>query len=131
MGLTTNAESVDAFRYYDSDGNEYGDGKYYINGSLNHGAYSSVCNVCYEYILGLQPDEDAPGYEHFYVRPLMTEGITSAEGSYDSVRGKISVSWNSQDRSLSVEVPKDSTCTVVLPNGESSDVSGGQHSFNW
>ncbi|RKM60483.1 hypothetical protein D6855_07135 [Butyrivibrio sp. CB08] len=124
MGLTTNPESVDAFRYND-------DGDYYIGGSLNHAAYSSVSQACYEYILGIQTDETAPGFEHFYVRPLMTEGIASASGSYESVRGKISVSWNSDERSITVEVPKGTTCTVVLPGGETNEVTEGQHSFNW
>lgn len=131
MGLTTNGEAVDIFRYYDANGDEYGDGRYYVNGSLNHGAYSSVSEVCYKYILGIQPDENAPGYEHFYIRPMMTAGIGSASGSFMSVRGDISVSWDSSEKTLTCTVPKDSTCTVVLPNGEQKEVSEGEHSFNW
>ncbi len=131
MGLTTNGEAVDILRFSDSNGDEYGDGRYYVNGSLNHGAYSSVSEVCYKYILGISPDENAPGYEHFYIRPMMTSAIASASGSFKSVRGDISVSWDSGERTLTCTVPKGSTCTVVLPNGESSEVADGEHSFNW
>lgn len=130
MGLTTNPETINAFRYIESDDGS-NETSYYISCSLNHAAYSSVSEVCFSCILGILPDEDAPGYEHFFIKPTMTDGLTSASGSYDSVRGKISVSWDSSAKTLNCTVPKGSTCTVVLPNGESSDVSEGEHSFNW
>ncbi|MBP3279726.1 MAG: hypothetical protein J6M44_12290, partial [Butyrivibrio sp.] len=107
------------------------EGQYYISCSLNHAAYSSVSEACFSCILGILPDEDAPGYEHFFIKPTMTDGLTCASGSYDSVRGKISVSWDSVERTLTCTVPKGSTCTVVLPNGVSSEVADGEHSFNW
>ena len=131
LGLTSNAESVDAYRYTDHNGDEYGDGKYYVNGSLNHAAFSSVSEACYKYILGIRPDEEYPGYEHFYIEPLMTQNIASASGSFDSVRGEISVSWNSTTRELSCSIPATSRCTLILPSGETIDVSGGEHSFTW
>ena len=131
MGLTTNPETINAFRYVDPESEEYDEGQYYISCSLNHAAYSSVSEACFSCILGILPDEDAPGYEHFFIKPTMTDGLTSASGSYDSVRGKISVSWDSVERTLTCTVPKGSTCTVVLPNGESGEVADGEYSFNW
>lgn len=131
MGLTTNPENINAFRYTDPQGEEYPDGRYYISASLNHAAYSSVSEICYKYILGISADEKAPGYEHFYIKPMMTTGIESASGSFKSLRGEISVSWDSSKKSLTCSVPKGSTCTVILPNGESKEVSEGDHSFNW
>ena len=131
MGLTTNPETVNAFRYVGPSGEEYGGGRYSISCSLNHAAYSAACEVCYTCILGILPDENAPGYEHFYIEPLMTSQLESASGSFDSVRGRISVAWDSTKRELICEVPKGSAATAILPDGRQEELSEGRHSLNW
>ncbi len=124
MGLTTNPEEITAFRYQD-------DGRYYVTGSLNHAAYSSTCVFCYTHILGIRPDEDKPGYEHFYIVPSMLEALDYAEGSFNSAAGLISVKWNRAERTIECGVPENSTCTLVLPDGTTKELQGGESKVTW
>ena len=131
MGMTTNPEDMGVFRYQDRDGNPYPDGIYEITGSLNHAAYSSVLAFCYSDILGIRADEEEPGYKHFYVKPTVTEALESAEGSLKTRSGLIKVSWNAAAKEISITVPVDSTCTLILPTGEVKDYAGGKYTINW
>ncbi|SFB87289.1 alpha-L-rhamnosidase [Butyrivibrio sp. YAB3001] len=130
LGLTTNPEEIGAFKYNDFEGNEYPDGRYYVSGSLNHAAYSSVATFCFTDILGIVPDEEMPGYKHFYIQPKIGSMLTSAEGSFISRYGKISVSWNLDEKQLSCTIPDESTCTLILPNGESHELSSGEYIYS-
>ena len=123
MGLTTNPETLSAFRHEDNG--------YRVEGSLNHAAFSAVCAYFYTDILGIKPDPEAPGYEHFYIEPATDSGLTSAEGHYDSIRGRISVSWNTQEGTISCDVPEGTTCTLRLPDREEQELSGGHHDITW
>ncbi len=131
LGLTTNPEDLMAFRYQDSAGNDYPGDQYELTGSLNHAAYSSVCAFCYSDILGIRPDENAPGYEHFFVKPMMGLGVSKAEGAYKSRRGIIRVSWDSEARQITCTVPEGTTCTLTLPTGEEKELEAGRHEINW
>ena len=131
MGMTTNPEDMGVFRYQDRDGNPYPDGIYEITGSLNHAAYSSVLAFCYSDILGIRADEEEPGYKHFYVKPTVTEALESAEGDLQTRSGLIKVSWNAAAKEISITVPDDSTCTLILPTGEVKDYAGGEYTINW
>ncbi|WP_029231966.1 family 78 glycoside hydrolase catalytic domain [Butyrivibrio sp. VCB2006] len=131
MGLTTNPEDMGVFRYQDREGNDYPNGAYEVTGSLNHAAYSSVLAFCYSDILGIKPDEKAAGYKHFFVAPTVTESLESAEGSLQTRNGLIKVSWNSTSKEISVTVPENSTCTLMLPGGETKELTGGEHKLNW
>lgn len=131
LGLTTNPEDLQVFRYQDSAGNDYPGGQYELTGSLNHAAYSSVCAFCYSDILGIRPDENAPGYEHFFVRPMMALDVTKAEGAYKSRRGVIRVAWDSVAKQITCTVPERTTCTLTLPTGEDKELDAGNHTLNW
>ena len=62
-GMTSVPESLYAFTF-----NE--DQTFNVSGSLNHYAYASVCAYMFTDILGIQPDPEHPGYEHFFLKPL-------------------------------------------------------------
>ena len=130
MGLTTNPEELGVFKFEDENGNEYGDGRYKIIGSLNHAAYSSVCSYVYTDILGIKADENAPGYEHFSIEPRVG-GLEYASGYYDSIRGRIAVSWNAVEKKITCTVPEGTTCTLILPDGSNTDLPAGDHELTW
>ncbi|MEW6754005.1 MAG: alpha-L-rhamnosidase C-terminal domain-containing protein, partial [Candidatus Latescibacterota bacterium] len=105
--------------------------------SFNHYAIGAVGEFVYRVVLGLNPDEEAPGWRHFTVRPLppppgVTDDLTWARGSYRSVRGTIGVEWRIEEGEfrLEVEVPANTTATVVLPGGRTRRrVGSGRHRF--
>lgn len=128
MGMTTMPEMLSCFV-------DNGDGTYWINGSLNHYAYASVCAYCFSEILGLTPEEDNPGYKHFRIAPKMGGGLTSASGSYECPYGTISISWESNDNGesghLTCTIPADCGCTVIIPDGVEYEMTEGTKEFTW
>jgi len=93
--------------------------------SFNHYALGAVGEWMYKSILGISPDEQRPGCEHIIIRPRPGGSLTWAKGSYDSVRGKVSVEWRfeASDWLLNLTIPPNVTATVYLPAGDISDVS--------
>jgi len=97
--------------------------------SFNHYAIGAVGEWMYRVILGLNPDETAPGWKHFTVRPIPGGGLTWARGEYRSIRGPIRVEWRIKNGrfQLSVTVPANTTATVILPNGQRRRIRAGTH----
>ncbi|MFG2960964.1 family 78 glycoside hydrolase catalytic domain [Streptomyces sp. NPDC048291] len=102
-----------------------------VTTSLNHYSKGAVISFLHRYVAGISPREDAPGYQHFYVRPRPGGGLTSAEAEFDSVRGRIAVKWLIEDGRfrLDLTVPPDTTATVTLPDGHVSEAAPGDHHF--
>ena len=96
--------------------------------SFNHYAYGAVVEWMYKYMLGIVVDEDKPGFKHIILKPqpdLRTaeelpsgqENVRWARGEFDSVSGKIKVSWNIEESSFTynVSIPKNTTATLYMP----------------
>ena len=92
--------------------------------SLNHVAFGSVGEWIWENIVGLSPDESAPGYKHFLIHPRPGGGLTWAKGTYKSVRGSIASEWRVENNSFSLDltVPPNTSATVVIPTADSSKI---------
>lgn len=130
-GMTTNTESLNCLSVRDREENELPTGRYLVEGSLNHAAYSSVAWSFYRDILGIRPDENDPGYRHFFLQPCVSEQLQYASGSHECKYGLIEVEWNSTERHLSCAVPEGTSATLTLPNGEVKELSSGEYEFNW
>lgn len=102
-----------------------------ISGSLNHQAFSGALTYLYTDVLGIKADEKEPGYKHFYLQPAFGGTLTSAEGSYDSVSGKIEVSWtidsDGKNGNFHCVVPDGTTCTLILPGREDENLKSGTY----
>ncbi len=93
--------------------------------SLDHVAFGAVAEWMYRNILGINPDETHPGYEHFHLHPRPGGGLTWARGSYDSPRGLITSEWRMEEDGSTLyrfTVPVNSRATVVLPANSINDV---------
>jgi len=93
--------------------------------SLNHWAFGSVGEWMWRSIVGLNPDDEQPGYKHFVVRPCPGGGLTWASGQYDSIRGRIAIAWKTDASGLTmtVTVPANTTATVYVPAKDVSSVT--------
>jgi alpha-L-rhamnosidase len=101
--------------------------------SLNHVAIGSVGEWMYKNILGIQLDEKNPGYRHFYIKPIPGADLRWAKGSYNSINGKIEVSWTKQGKqiNLNVTIPANTTATVVMPySGKTYELGSGKYSLS-
>ena len=85
--------------------------------SFNHPNYGSIGEWFFEYLGGLQPDEEHPGFEHFFVRPQVEGPLTQVTVAYRSVRGLILSAWKKENGRLEmrVDVPAGTTATIYVP----------------
>ena len=85
--------------------------------SFNHWALGAVGEWMWRHIVGLNPDESHPGYQHFLIAPRPGGGVTWAKGEYHSIRGRIASEWKLDGEifTLHVTVPPNTTATVRVP----------------
>ena len=92
--------------------------------SFNHYSFGAVGQWMMAYSLGIQRDE--PGFQKFMLRPEPdpTGVMTSAEGYYDSMYGRIDSAWKIDGGRLTYRatVPANTTATLYLPAGEPKTV---------
>ena len=95
--------------------------------SFNHYAFGAVDEWMWRNIVGINPDEQHPGFKHFVVHPELSGDLTWARGSYNSIRGPIRSSWKLDGKkfSLHISVPPNTSATVYLPATEMAQVSEG------
>ncbi len=98
--------------------------------SFNHYAFGSVGEWLYGGIAGIGQAPDSVAYRELVIRPLPGD-LTWARASYESVRGRIAVSWERAAGAfhLAVTVPPGATATVHLPDGQTHQVPSGDHTF--
>ena len=97
--------------------------------SFNHYACGAVGDFLYRRVLGMEPLEG--GYRRFMVKPLVGGGLTWAEGSVLTPYGEAASRWNLENGvfSLTVKVPANTSCEVVLPSGRQETVGSGEWTF--
>lgn len=99
--------------------------------SFNHWALGSVVEWLWRSVVGLSPDESAPGWRRFHVRPMPGGGLTWARGEYHSPAGFIAVSWQALAGKLHVAliVPPNTQAILTLPGSAPQTVGSGEHEF--
>ena len=124
-GATTTPEYLSAYQEID--------GELILDGSLNHYAYGAPAKWLYTHVLGIQSDEEHPGFKHFYVKPEVTGKWTYAKGAYESMYGRIEVSWEQKKDGEGYEyhlvIPANTTATVELEGMERMELGSGTYEF--
>ena len=119
QGATTTWERWNAYSHVNS---------FESNGmnSFNHYAYGAVAEWMFEYMVGIQKDEDNPGFKNVILQPTIDTGsqyndqerITEVNGEYESYYGKIISNWSSNEGKLEMYetvIPANTTATLFLP----------------
>lgn len=98
------------------------------NVSFNHPNYGSIGEWFFEYLAGIQPDEEHPGFTHFFIRPEVEGDLTWVQASFRSPRGPISSAWKKEGETLTmnVVVPPGTTATVRIPGSEVKPDTAGK-----
>jgi alpha-L-rhamnosidase len=95
--------------------------------SFNHYSFGAVGQWMMAYSLGIQRDE--PGFRKFVLQPEPdpTGVMTSAEGYYDSMYGRIASAWKAGGKVLTYRatVPANTTATLYLPATSADAVKEG------
>ncbi len=73
-------------------------------------------------------DTEGPGFARIKIRPAIAspgKGLTAARGSYESIRGRITSGWQTDDKAfnLKVTIPANTTATVYVPSSSPDKVT--------
>jgi alpha-L-rhamnosidase len=85
--------------------------------SFNHYSLGSVGMWLYSGAAGIQADDAAPGYKHFFLAPQFTTRLAHVRATLDTPYGIIASGWrNKGDEVLyDVTIPPNSSATLLLP----------------
>ena len=85
--------------------------------SHNHPMFGSVGSWLYKALAGIDLDAAAPAYEKIRIEPRIVRDLTHCAGSIETVRGRVSSSWERAETGLKLDVvvPMGSEAEVVLP----------------
>ena len=95
--------------------------------SFNHYSYGAIEEWMMSHCLGIQRDEQQPGYKHFFLQPEVGEQLDFAKGGFETMYGRIESSWEKQGQKViyRMTVPANTTATVTLPNVRAVRVAKG------
>ncbi|WP_194775340.1 family 78 glycoside hydrolase catalytic domain [Pararhodonellum marinum] len=87
-----------------------------LNNSHNHPMFGSVSEWYFRSLGGINPDEAAPGFKRFILKPYIDKD-ESAKVSYYSIRGEILSEWENAENAFNwtIKVPGNTTAEVHLP----------------
>lgn len=98
--------------------------------SFSHYAYGAVGQWMFENIGGILHAE--AGYKKIVIKPYITDKLDWAKVSYESISGKIAVSWKRDGKNvkLDVEIPEGTTAEIYVPGKDKAEkVGGGKYSY--
>jgi alpha-L-rhamnosidase len=85
--------------------------------SQNHPMFGSVSQWFMQWLGGIQPAEDAVGFDRIVLRPQIVGKLTQVEARYHSVRGDIVSSWvrNGKRVFFYFDIPANTAALVYFP----------------
>ena len=97
--------------------------------SLNHYSKGAVCEWLMNTMCGILVASE----NRFVIAPRPGGHVVFARGSYRSIYGNVSTSWEETEAGyrLTVEIPSNTVADVFLPDGSSWHVEAGQYNFEW
>jgi alpha-L-rhamnosidase len=90
--------------------------------SFNHYSLGSCGEWMFDTVAGI--GTDGPGFKHIIIRPRPGGGMTHAEASFDSIRGRISTKWSLENGNFSLHaiIPVNTVATIELPTANPRSV---------
>ena len=84
--------------------------------SHSHPMFGSVCAWFYQYLGGISPDPEHPGFKNTIIKPYPISALSFVNTSYPSPYGLINSNWKftGEDYQLEVTIPANSTATVYV-----------------
>jgi alpha-L-rhamnosidase len=95
--------------------------------SFNHYSLGSCGEWMFDTVAGIGVDPDQPGFKHIIIHPRPGGNLTRAEGSLDSIHGRIMTKWTLEkgNFSLQMKIPANTTATIDLPTANLLSVQEG------
>lgn len=97
--------------------------------SFNHYAFGAIGAWMYNYSLGIERDENSPGFKQFILQPTPDPDgkMTWAKGHYDSMYGRIKSEWRLENDQLlyNATIPPNSSARLYLPVDQPLQITEG------
>jgi alpha-L-rhamnosidase len=95
--------------------------------SQDHFMLGQINEWLYHDLAGISGAADRPGFQAIVIQPAVVGDLTWVRAHFDSVRGRISSRWSrtGSHLTLEVEIPCNTTATVVVPNPQGGAVTDG------
>jgi alpha-L-rhamnosidase len=97
--------------------------------SYNHYAFGSVMAWVFRRAAGIDTDPTGPGYHHLTIQPQFNPALPTLHTEYDSPYGLVTTDWNQTTHRFNVTLPPNTTATITLPNGKTTSVGSGAHTY--
>jgi alpha-L-rhamnosidase len=90
-----------------------------------HNCYNNIGSWFIQGLAGIRPDPKNPGFKSAIIRPAFIDGISTVNGSHDSVYGTIQSNWKrvGDAITLDVRIPANSSAVVYVPAKAATDVT--------
>lgn len=100
-----------------------GDGAF----SHNHPMFGSISAWFFRWLGGIQPAEDAVGFDRIHIRPQAVPGLEWVETSHESIRGTIVSNWSTGPEGTTYEIviPPNTIAQIELPAPQGTIVTEG------
>ncbi|HEY5911288.1 MAG TPA: family 78 glycoside hydrolase catalytic domain, partial [Verrucomicrobiae bacterium] len=87
-----------------------------------------LCIWMHEYLAGIRPDPEHPGFKHIIFRPELVRGLQSARATHHSPFGLIASDWVIKGNKFvwDLVVPVNTTATVFVPGEDLEAVKEGR-----
>lgn len=107
------------------------DGMDIFRDSFNHYSFGAVCQFLFEYVAGIRPTFNTPGFKEFELKPIIGGSLMWAEGTYKTKYGLIRSRWerNGDAVRYTCKIPENTVARLTLPNGKSQVLAGGAYEF--
>ncbi len=101
-------------------------------GSRNHIMFGDISAWMYQYLAGVCPLVEAPGFKKVRIEPHFVKGLDWVEMEHSAPMGKIKSEWKRSGGKVkcTVELPEGCTAEVVLP-GKTSVIGPGEYCFEF
>jgi len=98
-----------------------------IMNSFNHYSLGSCGEYLFADVGGIRPA--SAGYKTILIKPVISDGLTWAKTSYDSICGKIATAWrrDGDQFTLNVLIPANTTAVVCIPTDDIKDLMEGRN----
>lgn len=118
------------WEHWDSYTKERGFGENNAMNSFNHYSLGSVLSWMYEEILGIQRQEEYPGYTHFLLKPDVRV-LGFAHGSVASPLGRIESGFRREKGRIvySCRIPVNASATLILPGQAERELGSGYYEY--
>ncbi|MFA6290977.1 MAG: family 78 glycoside hydrolase catalytic domain [Victivallales bacterium] len=99
--------------------------------SLNHIMFGDISAWMYQYLAGIAPDPENPGFRHAIIKPHPVNGLEWVRAEYTSPSGKIVSAWKHYGGRFELEigVPSSTAATVIMPDSSRHELHSGNHRF--